>query len=133
MTSEARRKEAYTKFGNPAVMKSFLFYISIFLFFLPSALLAADWKTKKYRQDQVDVSSNKFETLDTLKSSFVRGAWYDKSNQYLILDLGGVNYHYCGVPEKVWQQYKTSDSFGQGYHTYFKGKFDCREGKVPTY
>src|SRR6476469_7155040 len=39
----------------------------------------------KYRSTQVDVGTLDFEYLDTSGSSFVEGAWYDSSNEYMII------------------------------------------------
>src|SRR5690606_18386315 len=47
----------------------------------------------KYRTDQVDLNNQGFEHLNTSKSSFIRGAWYDKRNSYLVINLNGIYYH----------------------------------------
>ena len=52
----------------------------------------------KYRQTQVDIADLRFEYLDTSRSSFVRGAWYDENNSYMIIGLAGTYYHYCRMP-----------------------------------
>jgi len=87
----------------------------------------------KYRPTTVDVDKPYFEYLNTLRSSFVRGAWYDKKNRYMIINLSGTNYHYCGVEEGTWKVFKSSPSFGKAYNSMFKGRFDCRINPVPTY
>ena len=89
--------------------------------------------TVKYRATQVDVADSRFEYLDTSRSSFVQGAWYDSSNEYMIINLSGTNYHYCGMPSSVWQEFKSASSFGTYYNSDIKGNFDCRENPVPDY
>lgn len=87
----------------------------------------------KYKDDLVDIGHSRFEYLDTSKSSFVRGAWYDKSNSYMIIKLKETYYQYCGMPLKIWTQFKKADSFGTFYKNYIKGYYDCRINYIPTY
>ncbi len=87
----------------------------------------------KYRDDPVDIAAPHFEYFDTSGSSFIRGAWYDQGNQYLVINLDGVYYHYCGLPPSVWSNFKEADSFGRFYNQNIKVKYDCRQGHVPGY
>ncbi len=87
----------------------------------------------KYRDDSIDISHSRWEYLDTSKSSFIEGAWYDKQENYMIIDLSGTKYHYCSMPESTWNRFKKADSFGVDYNVYIKGEFDCRENAIPHY
>jgi len=87
----------------------------------------------KYREDLVDIGNPRFEYLDTSRSSFIRGAWYDEDNNYMIINLKGTYYHYCGLPLKIWIDFKRADSFGTYYNKYIKGNYDCRCNYVPWY
>jgi len=87
----------------------------------------------KYRDGLVDIANPRFEYLDTSKSSWVRGAWYDDDNQYMIINLSGTNYHYCGIPASIWNSFKLTDSFGSFYNSHIKGRYDCRIYPVPQY
>jgi len=87
----------------------------------------------KYREDPVDIGHPMFEYLDTSKSSFVRGAWYDKDNCYMVIKLKETYYQYCGMPSEIWTIFKKTDSFGTFYNTYIKGYYDCRINFVPAY
>lgn len=87
----------------------------------------------KYRDTPVNIADSSFETLDTSKSSFIRGAWYDSGNRYMVINLNGANYHYCDVPSSIWEGYKGADSYGTAYNKTFKGNFDCRKGIVLSY
>ncbi len=89
--------------------------------------------TVKYRNTTVDITAPHFEYLDTTGSSFIRGAWYDQGNRYLVINLDGTFYHYCGMPGSVWSGFKRAESFGTYYHQNIKGKYDCRQGNVPQY
>ncbi len=87
----------------------------------------------RYRDGLVDINHSRWEYQDTLKSSWIRGGWYDSENQYMIINLQGVNYHYCGMPESVWASFKVASSFGSYYNNYIKGRYDCRLNPVPRY
>lgn len=75
--------------------------------------------------DKVDLS--KFEYLDTSKSSFVNGAWYDSYDDQMVIELGKAYYKYCYVPENVWDKFSEASSFGSFYNSNIKGDYDCSE------
>ncbi|MEK7544970.1 MAG: KTSC domain-containing protein [Patescibacteria group bacterium] len=79
----------------------------------------------KYRKDSVNFSN--FEYLDTSKSSFVNGAWYDSSNGHMIIKLNKNNYEYCGIPTSAWKEFEEADSFGKYYNTRIKGFYNCSD------
>ncbi|MFA5349194.1 MAG: KTSC domain-containing protein [Candidatus Paceibacterota bacterium] len=87
----------------------------------------------KYRTDSVDIANPRWEYLNTSESSFVGGAWYDDNNQYMIINLSGINYHYCGLPNSAWVSLKRTSSFGTYYNNYIKGNYDCRVYPIPQY
>ena len=87
----------------------------------------------KYRATPVDVADPRFEDLDTSRSSFVTGAWYDESNSYMVIGLKGTYYHYCRMPLNAWDSFRLAVSFGRHYNRFIKGRFDCRLGGVPDY
>ena len=122
--------------------KFLLFLLCLCLFVLPGCTrtdtrVPTEQNTKyvevKYRDTLVNLSNPKFEYLNTDKSSFVGGAWYDQNNQYMLIRLRDTYYHYCGLPENVWNNFKRAESFGEYYNQNIKGNFDCRLGKVPAY
>ena len=85
----------------------------------------------KYRNDRVDVSW--FEYANTAGSSFIRGAWYDRGEQYMVINLNGTNYHYCEFPSYVWNEFKWASSFGSHYNNFIKWNYDCRINYLPSY
>lgn len=89
--------------------------------------------TIKYRNDPVDLANPDFEYLDTSGSSFIRGAWYDSSNQYMVIKLDDTYYHYCDMPSSAWNQFQSASSFGTHYKSYIKGNYDCRKSHIPDY
>ena len=105
---------------------------------LVAALLAAcstgtGTVTVKYRDSKVDISSPLFEPLDRQGDSLVREAWYDQSNRYMVINLKGTNYHYCGFPLGQWQELRRAASMASYYEVYVRGSFDCRLVYVPAY
>ena len=89
--------------------------------------------TVKYKADPVDIAAPYFESLDRSDSSVVGGAWFDSENQYLIINLQGTVYHYCGLADSVWSSLKSAPSMGTYFQDYIKGSFDCRVFPVPVY
>lgn len=85
----------------------------------------------KYRPDPVNVAA--FAYLDGAGSSLVRAAWHDAAHEYLIVDLNGTRYHYCGVSSSTWSGFTSAPSLGTFYNQQLKGQFDCRTGIVPEY
>jgi hypothetical protein len=96
-----------------------------------STAFACDVDYVKYRDTPVCL--DEFEYQDTSRSSFVRGVWYDASNDYMLISLKGTKYHYCRVPGSVWNAFKNASSFGQFYGVNLKGNYDCRLGGIPLY
>ena len=86
----------------------------------------------KYRDDKVNVSAENFESIKASDST-VRGAWYDSSNEYMVIKLGGTYYHYCGMSSRTWSRFKAANSLYAYYQDEIKGKFDCRVNPVPEY
>ncbi len=110
--------------------KTLLNIVSLFAL-ASGAAFACDMAYVKYRDTPVCLEE--FAYQDTSKSSFVRGAWYDVSNSYMLISLKGTTYHYCRVPEDVWRSFKQAPSYGRFYGANLKGRFDCRLGGVPDY
>lgn len=99
-------------------------------YFLSST--ASGYVTVKYRDDKVNVETDNFEPLGSSDST-VGGAWYDSSNEYLVIKLSSTYYHYCGMPSSVWSGLKSSGSPYSYYQDEIKGDYDCRVNPVPEY
>ena len=87
----------------------------------------------EYRDSEIDINHERWDYLDTIKSSWINGAWYDKDNKYMIINLEGSYYNYCGVSNSVWDRFTEADSFGTDYNRYIKGNYDCRYNYMPEY
>ena len=102
--------------------------ILYFLFFSSSA----GYVKIKYRDDKVNISASNFEPLNKSDST-VKGAWYDSSNEYMVIKFSGIYYHYCGMPNSAWRDFSSASSLYSEYQSGIKGNFDCRENPVPRY
>lgn len=123
----SERKEDYSwlYIGIAVLIGGAILY---FLFLSPSS----GYVTVKYRDDKVDISATNFEPLNKSDST-VKGAWYDSSNEYMVIKLGSTYYHYCGMPSSEWGGLKTASSPYEYYQDNVKGNFDCRVNPVPSY
>ncbi len=71
-----------------------------------------------------------FSCTDVERSSFVRRVCYDKANQYMLISLNGVYYHYCAIDAATVASLMSADSVGSYYNATIKGRFDCRIGLI---
>lgn len=88
----------------------------------------------KYRDTGlVDVNNDSFRYKDMSRSSFVRSAWYDDTENYMIVKLKDTYYHYCDLPISVWDSFIKASSFGSFYEDKIQGDYSCRYQEVPSY
>ena len=69
----------------------------------------------------------------TGRSSFIERLCYDKKEHYVLVNLKGTYYHYCGIPESVVNDWLGAPSMGQYYNQNVKGSYDCRVTPPPRY
>jgi hypothetical protein len=82
------------------------------------------------------VSLDSFECTSVSRSSLVERVCYDSANEYMLIKLNGVYYHYCEIPGRKVRELLSADSIGAHYAQNIKGSggtgpYDCRTGKVP--
>jgi hypothetical protein len=118
-----------TTFADNNFMKLNFFIFSIVFF---SSLANAKTLIVKYRSAPVDVTKHGFENFQK-QSSVIFNSWYDRKNNYLIINVNGTNYHYCGFGSHEWKSFKNASSLGRFYIQNIKGRFDCRLSPVPSY
>lgn len=110
-------------------MARFLQLISCLAFFVLS-VAGAETVNVKYR-GPVDLKPFKCESFS--RSSLVDRVCYDGKEQYMIINLQGVYYHYCEIDAGTVSQLLRAESMGRYFNAAIKGKFDCRTRKVPAY
>lgn len=109
-----------------------------FLYFkhtLDSKREAEKYITVQYRPDKVDVTTDNFTRINPvgLLDYNVGGAWYDKGEKYMIIQLGDKYYHYCSLPNDIWNGLNTTDHLYNYYQDKIRGNYDCRTNPVPSY
>jgi len=84
----------------------------------------------KYRGD---VSLRPFRCTEISESSVVKRVCYDRSNRYMLINLNGTYYHYCGIDSDTVSNLLSADLKGRFYNVNIKQRFDCRMHPVPSY
>jgi hypothetical protein len=92
--------------------------------------VGAETVVVKYR-GPVDLAHMSCEPL--ARSSFIRRLCYDAKAKYVVVALNDTYYHYCGMPADVLASWRAAESMGHFYNAQVKGRFDCRQGYVPSY
>lgn len=105
------------------------------IFFMLQGSVTAESVDVKYR-GSVDLTP--FVCTDTPRSSFIGRVCYDDKNQYMIVKLQNVYYHYCELPKAKFVEFTGASSMGQYFNQNIKGSgsdgtFDCRTHRVPKY
>ncbi len=82
---------------------------------IAAALLSASWAGAetvqvKYR-GAIDLKE--FTCQDITRSSFINRVCYDDCNQYMIVQLQTVYYHYCELPKATLTAFLNASSMGQ--------------------
>jgi KTSC domain len=103
---------------------------TIVLSALPFLAQAGEVVNVKYR-GPVDLAH--FECEFTPKSTVVNRLCYDKSEQYVVVELTGTYYHYCEIPPSTVSSWRSAESLGKFFYANVKGNFDCRTHRVPPY
>jgi hypothetical protein len=67
------------------------------------------------------------------RSNFIKRVCYDLRNNYMLINLNGTCYQYCGIDDATVSSLLMSDSTGRFYNASIKGQFDCRTRPVPDY
>jgi hypothetical protein len=84
----------------------------------------------KYR-GVVDLAPFQCESVN--RSSLVTRVCYDRKEQYMIIGLQGTYYHYCEIDPGTVNALRGAESMGRFYNSNIKGRFDCRNRRVPAY
>jgi hypothetical protein len=74
-----------------------------------------------------------FACQSVARSSLINRICYDPKNSYMIIMLNDTYYHYCDIPSDVVANLKRADSMGRYFSANIRGRYDCRNGHVPTY
>lgn len=75
----------------------------------------------------------RFKCEEIARSSLVRRVCYESPSRYMIINLNGTYYHYCGIDKETVASLLAAGSMGRYYNQVVKGRFDCRVNPVPDY
>ena len=111
-----------------------------FIFFLVSLVSGVTWADAetidvKY-YGKLDLAP--FACTDITRSSLINRACYDKTNQFIVVQLRSAYYPYCEMPAATYQTFLDAPSMGKFYNANIKGSgsdgpFDCRSHRAPKY
>ena len=74
-----------------------------------------------------------FNCTEVNRSSLVHRVCFDSRESYMLINLRGVYYHYCGIDAGTVTGLMNAESMGRYYNQRIRGQFDCRINHVPTY
>ncbi|CAN5276872.1 KTSC domain-containing protein [soil metagenome] len=111
------------------------FVLTIATVLVGSSLAEAETVDVKYR-GLIDLKT--FSCQNITRSSFINRVCYDQTNQYMIIQLNSVYYHYCELPKSTLDALLVASSMGQYFNGNIKGSgkdgpYDCRTHHVPRY
>jgi hypothetical protein len=114
--------------------------VLVLLIFLPNLAAARPPETVCVKFGQCPLSLATFACTDTPKSSFVRRVCHDDAKSFMVINLSGRWYPYCGIGADVVQELLTAESVGRYYNKNIRsrrngthGPFDCRDHPMPNY
>lgn len=85
-----------------------------------------------------DLNLAPFTCTDITRSSFINRACYDKTKQFMVVQLRGTYYPYCEMPAATYYSFLDAPSMGRYFNANIKGSgsdgpFDCRTHRKPNY
>ncbi len=101
--------------------------------FLSVSSVGPAFATSVYVKYRGYVDLGPFQCQDISRSSLIFGVCYDARNSYMLTNVGGTWYHYCGVPREVVTSFMRASSMGRHYQASIKGRYDCRITPPPSY
>jgi hypothetical protein len=72
-----------------------------------------------------------FRCENVWRSQNVKRLCYDEREQYVLVSLKGIWYHFCSVPAATVTAWKKASSKGRYYNDNVRGNFECQE--APAY
>ena len=86
-----------------------------------------------YVKARGEVDLAPFRCVSVSRSPNVQRICYDESEEYVLVSLKGIWYHFCGVPPATVASWKKSASKGRYYNDNILGHYDCSEVHAPSY
>jgi hypothetical protein len=86
-----------------------------------------------YVKARGEVDLAPFRCENVWRSANVKRLCYDEREEYVLVSLKGIWYHFCGVPPATVTGWKKAGSKGRYYNDNIQGKYDCSVKHAPTY
>jgi hypothetical protein len=80
---------------------------------------------------EVDLAPFRCENVS--RSVNVKRLCYDEQEEYVLVSLKGIWYHFCGVPPATVTNWKRASSKGRYYNDNILGHYDCSVTHAPSY
>lgn len=107
--------------------------LTLFLFLLSLSYGVSARDVNVQNRGPVNISNGHFIGYQFNNSSTVKQIYYDKVNQYLLVDLDGAFYHHCAVPIETVNVWISLSSIDEFYSENVQGSYDCRINPMPEY
>lgn len=79
------------------------------------------------------INVDSFYKLINISWNLVNDAWWSNDLNYMIVNLNGINYHYCGFSRSNWIDFSKSKDKDAYYIDKIKSNFDCRNWWLPLF
>jgi len=86
-----------------------------------------------YVKARGEVDLAPFRCVNVARSANVKRVCYDAQEEYVLVSLKGIWYHFCGVPPAAVDSWKKASSKGRYYNDNILGHYDCSVAHAPTY
>lgn len=86
-----------------------------------------------YVKSRGEVNLAPFRCETVARSENVKRVCYDEREEYVLVSLKGIWYHFCGVPPAKVREWKKSRYKGRYYNDSIRGSYDCSVTPAPVY
>ena len=86
-----------------------------------------------YVKARGEVDLAPFRCENVARSENVKRLCYDERENYVLVSLKGIWYHFCHVPPTTVSGWKRASSKGRYYNDVIRGNFDCSDASAPAY
>jgi KTSC domain len=86
-----------------------------------------------YVKARGEVDLAPFRCENVTRSANVKRLCYAEKDQYVLVSLKGIWYHFCGVPPATMSGWKKATSKGRYYNDNIQGKYDCSVTPAPAF
>jgi hypothetical protein len=86
-----------------------------------------------YVKARGEVDLAQFRCENVTRSANVKRLCYDEKEEYVLVSLKGIWYHFCDVPPATVTGWRKAASKGRYYNDNIRGNYDCSVTHAPAY